>query len=136
MFITANFDGYLASYSSSLLTGMDLIAISSTEVFYHCYDASNLAFHFIKSTFKIEDMKISEDFNEILFGQNTAFGGMTRVDEDLATLWHATAGLEKIVYFQHNLSDFSIIGSKFAINNLLTNENIYTMDLKNNTLYI
>ena len=115
---------------------MDLTAIGNTEVFFHCLSSTDNLFHFVKGTFSIQGMIMEENFHMIMPIQLSSFGAMTRVDEGLSTVWHAIATPDRIGYLQHSLSDFSVIGSKYITMNVVSNGNIYAMDIKYYVLYI
>ena len=115
---------------------MDLAAISADEIFYHFYDSVNSIYHFIKSTINGQGTAMSEDFHSTLSGLYSNFGAMARVSDDTTTIWHAVAPSARILYFQHDLIDFSLIGNKYATNYDVVGPNIYAMDIMYDVMYI
>ena len=114
---------------------MDIIAINDLELFYNCEDTTNNLFHFIKSRLNRTSNQIVEEYHQTMNGPTGVNPAMSKVDESNATIWHAVANGD-IVYFQHNLTDFSLIGSQYENAGSITNEKINGLDVYDNTVFI
>ena len=68
-------------------------------------------------------------------GPSGNYASVARVDEAEQTIWHAVANND-IIYFQHNLSDFSLIGSKYATGASYGSVNVYDMSINANSAFI
>ena len=68
-------------------------------------------------------------------GPSGNYAAAAKVDQVEQTIWHAVASNE-IVYFQHDLSDFSLIGSKYATNKSMNSVSIYDMSINSNFVFI
>ena len=79
-------------------------------MFYHYRDTD---YHFAKATFNSTNNKMQDNYHETMAGPDCFYCALARVDEAIETIWHVV-GNSDIVYYQHNLTDFSIIGSKYA----------------------
>ena len=95
-----------------------MIAISSNEVFYHSRDSSNGLFHFIKATFNSTLGTMTENFHITMSGLDSIYSAQAIVDQDQQTIWHAVGSQGKGGYFQHNLTNFALIGNKYATTNI------------------
>ena len=62
----------------------------------------------------------TEMYHQTMYSTNMS--AVACIDENRQTIWQAVT-ISDIVYFQHNLTDFSLIGSKYATGH--TNESFY-----------
>ena len=131
--ITLSF--YIVYYPFDYTPSRDIVAITRGQLLYHCEDTTNNLFHFIKSRFSFSSSKIVEQYHLTMNGPTGVNPAMSRVDESNATIWHAVANSD-IVYFQHNLTDFSLIGSQYENAGSITNEKINGLDVYDNTVFI
>ena len=87
-----------------------LVPISNNELFFHVEKSSQI--HFIKALF--DTTNVQEQFHKSLPRGMYNDTSKAVVDDSGETIWNVMwAGIYDLVYSQHNISDFSIIGNKY-----------------------
>ena len=130
-FNTSTTDIYSATVSTSGSPGRNLVSINNAEVFYHLEDTN---YHFVKSTFSYNGA-LTEQYHQVMAGPSGENAAVAIVDESEQTIWHGVANYD-IIYFQHNLSDFSLIGSKYATGTRYISANVFDISITENSVFI
>ena len=100
-------------YDSNHQFSKHLEVIDDNRVFFHFEDPTFSFFHFYFVSFVTNNVDANELYHQTMgFSGGNMFAVVT-LDENEETLWHAVS-ISDIVYFQHNLTDFSLIGSKYS----------------------
>ena len=125
---------YPSGYTSS--RHLDIIAISSDEVFFSM--AQSRTYHLIKASFNMSNNVYTEHFHQSLSTGSYSDSVKAVVDEAGDTIWIGFESSDYTVgYSQYNLTDFSLIGSRYSIND----DRSYTtrlndMGISNQTVFI
>ena len=103
-----------------------IVAISNNEAFYSFRETNSDIHHLAKANFIEEDATtfwLNETYHITIDGDST-HGSVSRLSHDITTLWHAVNLDTYISYFQLNLTDNSIIGSKNDQTNAITSNGL------------
>ena len=103
-----------------------IVAISNNEVFYSFRARNSSIHHLVKANFSQADdssFLMDEKYHTTIAG-NSTYGSVSRLSQDNATIWHAVNLDTYVIYFQLNLSDFSLIGSGHNLTHSINNSGI------------
>ena len=96
--------------------GFSLLTISSTEVFYSYKIEGSSLHHLVKANYILTSgstYSLNEEYHQTMNG-NSQYGAISCLDHTNETIWHAVNMDLYIVYFQYNLTDYSLIGNKYV----------------------
>ena len=83
---------------------------------YHLRSSSPTRVHIIKATYNSSSDLLVEDYHQSMLGYTNGDDCViSRLDDNNETIWHAYTN-SRLIYFQHNFTDFSIIGNKYVSN--------------------
>ena len=100
---------------------------------YHYERRDNQTTHLMKAIYT--DDSLTENYHQSMaIWNNYADFAICQLDEDRETVWHAIS-INNLVYFQHNLTDMSLIGSKYASSQVLR-AHLIAMDVINGIVCI
>ena len=90
-----------------------LEVVNDDGVFFHFKDSTNSLFHFYYVSFVTNSLYAHEQYHQTMPYSGGSMFAVVTMDGNEETIWHAVS-ISDIVYFQHNLTDFSLIGSKYS----------------------
>ena len=124
----------IAYYNNYIAGNIDLVAISNNEVFFHASQSDK--FHHIKVNFSANSNIILEQFHKSMSGQEEIDFIRATYDQDSETIWNV---LEyrgfNLIYSQHNISDFAIIGNRYVNNYAGFYNNIHNVEVGDGVVY-
>ena len=85
------------------------------------YRYSN-TYHIVKADYNESNgssYSLNEQYHQTI-NANTYFGSASSLGENYDTIWHAVSFQTSAIYFQYNLTDFSLIGNKYLSSNGIT----------------
>ena len=111
----------------------DLIAISSEEVYFQI--KNTYEYKFIKGSFNVATSRFEESYFVIMSGPTKEYGTAARMDDTSETVWQVVANSD-IAYFQLNITDFSLIGSKYATGSTIASPEIIDMSITGEYVFV
>ena len=112
--------------NTNVYPAQSIVAITNSEVFYSFGETGSSTHHLVKASFNQgtnPDFSLNETYHQTIDGDST-LGSISRLSHDDQSLWHAVNLDTYISYFQLNLTDNSIIGSKNDQTNAITSNGL------------
>ena len=126
----------IAYYPSQYSYVNNILAITSNEVLYHLRSSSPTRVHIIKATYNSSSDLLVEDYHQSMLGYTNGDDWViSRLDQNRETIWHVYINYN-LIYFQHNFTDFSIIGNKYASNVNVNSAWKFSMDVYDGIVWI
>ena len=102
-------------------------------MFFHLFKTD--AYNFAKGSFNLTTSKFEESYFISVNGSNNTYGVVTRMDDSFETVWQVVGNTD-IAYFQHNLTDFSLIGAKYATGSTIASPQIIDMSITGEYIFV
>ena len=112
--------------NTNVYPAQSIVAITNSEVFYSFGETGSSTHHLVIANFTQSDATtfwLNETYHATI-SKNSTHGSVSRLSHDITTLWHAVNLDTYISYFQLNLTDNSIIGSKNDQTNAITSNGL------------
>ena len=102
-----------------------IVAISNNQVFYSYRETGSDLHHLAKADFSEDSgtYSLTETHHKTIAGDST-LGSISRLSHDDESLWHAVNLGTFVTYFQFNLTDLTLLGSKQDGNNAITSSGL------------
>ena len=103
--------------SDSQYKGFSIIAINRLEILYSYKIESLNLHHIVKASYNQSTNALNEDYHQTISGESR-YGAVSRLGDNGETVWHVANIGGSIVYFQYNLTGYTLIGNKYIISQL------------------
>ena len=102
-----------------------IVAISNTQVFYSYRETGSDLHHLAKADFSDNSgtYSLTETHHKTI-ARDSTLGSISRLSSDSTTLWHAVNLDTFVTYFQFDLTDLTLLGSKQDGNNAITSSGL------------